>query len=255
MSRRLNPSPVILMGGGLSFWFQYKYMAKWLQEVTGRQCYIVKTLPFNWLKPFNVELGQKLKIIDATITNALHRTSAQNVILVGHSVGGVLGVIYLSNLLAPGDGLVAENHSKVAHLICLGSPFHSEKSHIPGLRNLSSMVNNAKLVECEPIVSKVTSIIGTSEIAKSEGTIRQRVNGLYYWLLSNQYETSGDGLVTMQNGVFSNHQAIYLENVTHGLIRGGIWYGHDLKTITRWWTAVVKEQYWPLTSDELALID
>tara|TARA_B100000674_G_scaffold71655_1_gene49448 strand:+ start:368 stop:955 length:588 start_codon:yes stop_codon:yes gene_type:complete len=161
---------------------------------------------------------------------ALKETKAKKIDLIGHSSGGIILRLYLSN--EPFKEVIYNGKSTTRNLITLGSPHQAIKAtalrrfvdeKYPG--NFFQNINYVSIGGKVEINSKQTSIF-TKLIAKNS-----------YKSISGNKNESGDGLVPLSSSLLKNSQQIILPDTVHGRIFGKNWYGSNSK-IREWWNQI-----------------
>ena len=161
---------------------------------------------------------------------ALKETKAKKIDLIGHSSGGIILRLYLSN--EPFKEVIYNGKSTTRNLITLGSPHQAIKAtalrrfvdeKYPG--NFFQNINYVSIGGEVEINSKQTSIL-TKLTAK-----------VSYKSISGDSNESGDGLVPLSSSLLKNSQQITLPNTVHGGIFGKNWYGSTSK-VKEWWDEI-----------------
>ena len=185
----------------------------------------------DWFKS-NSEKGWKhiLNKVRNTATLALTETKANKVDLIGHSSGGVMLRLFLSN--EPFNDETYNGKSIVENLITLGSPHQAIRAtelrkfvdeKYPG--NFFTNINYVSIGGEVEINSLETSLI-TKLIARSS-----------YKSISGNQNSTGDGLVPLSSSLLKGSQQIILTNTVHGGIFGKNWYGTPAK-VKEWWNQI-----------------
>jgi pimeloyl-ACP methyl ester carboxylesterase len=142
----------------------------------------------------------------------------EKVTLVGHSAGGVLSRLYLSD--EPFRGKIYAGIERVSTLITLGSPHHNPKrAHMR--RRVEDELPGAFYA---PRVRYV-SVAGRAIAGDREGTRRERLSGWLYGHLCGRRDVWGDGLVPVGNALLGGADHVILPGVLHAPLFGKPWYG------------------------------
>ena len=158
---------------------------------------------------------------------ALKETKAKKIDLIGHSSGGIMLRLYLSD--DPFEGVIYDGKSTTGNLITLGSPHQAVKAtamrrfvdeKYPG--NFFKNINYVSVGGEIEINTKQTSIL-TKLIARDS-----------YKSISGDRTATGDGLVPLSSSLLRNSQQIILQETVHGKIFGENWYGSSSK-VKEWW--------------------
>jgi triacylglycerol lipase len=114
--------PVILIHGlqhNVSAWFLYRWQLK------RKGFHNTYAFGYSWI---NTGVGELLVKLDGLVTEILGQLPAQRVILIGHSLGGVLARAYVEN---------PSNADKIAAVVTLGSPHQGTKMAVFALGKLA----------------------------------------------------------------------------------------------------------------------
>ena len=161
---------------------------------------------------------------------ALKETKSKKIDLIGHSSGGIMLRLYLSN--EPFKDVIYDGKSITKNLITLGSPHQAVKAtamrrfvdeKYPG--NFFKNINYVSIGGEVEINSKKTSLL-TKLIARNS-----------YQSISGDKNESGDGLVPLSSSLLKNSQRIILPETVHGGIFGDNWYGSSSK-VSEWWDQI-----------------
>ena len=161
---------------------------------------------------------------------ALKETKTKKIDLIGHSSGGIMLRLYLSD--DPFEGVIYDGKSTTGNLITLGSPHQAVKAtamrrfvdeKYPG--NFFKNINYVSVGGEIEINTKQTSIL-TKLIARDS-----------YKSISGDRTATGDGLVPLSSSLLRKSQQIILPGTVHGRIFGENWYGSSLK-VKEWWQQI-----------------
>jgi len=171
-----------------------------------------------------------LNKVSYTAALALKETNAKKVDLIGHSSGGVILRLFLSD--KPFNNEIYNGKAITKNFISLGSPhqainattlrkFVDEK--YPG--NFFKNINYVSIGGQVEISSKQTSL-ATKLIARGS-----------YKSISGDKNAIGDGLVPLPSSLLRGSQQITLPQTVHGGFFGNNWYGSPPK-VKEWWKQI-----------------
>jgi pimeloyl-ACP methyl ester carboxylesterase len=234
---------IIVIGGYNSLWPAYLRMARDLEDLSGLQAVGVPLMPWHWQSA--TRKGDATGILEklaATTLWARRRFKTDRFILVGHSAGGLIARLYLSD--RPVWGHLYPGLDHVTMLVTLGSP-HCSASR-PGWSQGSS--TNWFLVDTpNRVVPGATyadrvrywTVAGRWIQGRPSGTRReQRAFQMYRGFNGYDGGVWGDGIVPVDCAHLSGADTLVLDGVAHSARSGRAWYGGSKPTIRRWWSAV-----------------
>ena len=171
-----------------------------------------------------------LNKVNDKVALALKENKAKKIDLIGHSSGGIMLRLYLSD--EPFKDVIYDGKSNTRNLITLGSPHQAIKAtalrkfvdeKYPG--NFFKNINYISIGGKIEINTKQTSIL-TKLIARDS-----------YKSISGDKNAKGDGLVPLSSSLLINSQQIILPETVHGGIFGKNWYGSSSK-VQEWWNQI-----------------
>ena len=230
MKKKIN-NPIIILGGFLITPEAYSPAKKTIEEISGRNVYVVDVTREDWFK--SNSSGGWINILNKVknkVDFALRETKANKIDLIGHSSGGIMLRLYLAN--EPFNNEIYNGKSTANNLITLGSPHQAIKAtrlrrfvdeKYPG--NFFHNINYVSIGGEVEINSKQTSVI-TKLIARNS-----------YKSISGNKNELGDGLVPLSSSLLKNSQKIILPKTVHGGIFGNNWYGSTSK-VREWWNQI-----------------
>lgn len=230
---------IILIGGYNSFWPAYLSMARDLEDLSGLQVVGVPLLPWDWWSAGRQgDATRILQKLAQTVTWARRRFRVRRLILIGHSAGGLIARLYLSD--RPVWGQVYAGAEHVAAVVTLGSPHCSEKGAEAGWF-LSRIAN--RLAPGTPYADAVRyyAVAGRYLLGRQDGDYQQRRAFGSYRFFTGQGHLWGDGVVPVQSAVLDGAEAIVLDGVAHSRKYGAHWYGSSKAVIRRWWPQGLQE--------------
>ena len=229
-----NKQPVLILGGFLINPNSYSLLTKWLRDKEGINAYIVQVNKLEWLlTAWEFGWVNILDKVDRQAKELTELSKTKKITLIGHSSGGVMLRIYLSDKKFSGriyNGKLLSNT-----LITLGSPHQAAKA-----TKLRALVD--KLVPGSYYYKEVKyySIGGSlnlnGNIAKK---LSKRIAVNSYKSMSGFSDESGDGLVPLSSSLLKDSTKIVLKDVAHGLVFGKEWYGSK-SAIENWWKKLIK---------------
>ena len=185
----------------------------------------------DWFKS-NSEKGwvDILNKVRDTVNLALKENKSRKIDFIGHSSGGVMLRLYLSD--EPFNNEIFNGKSHTKNLITLGSPHQAVKAtalrkfvdeKYPG--NFFKNINYVSVGGDVEIKSKQISLI-TKIIARGS-----------YKSISGDKNANGDGLVPLSSSLLKGSQKIILPETVHGGIFGKNWYCTSSK-VREWWKQI-----------------
>jgi pimeloyl-ACP methyl ester carboxylesterase len=230
----MTVEPIVIFGGFLSADWVYHGLRDTLTKLTGRPVSIVNTHGPEWLgtviRPGWVGLLRKL---DRAVQAAARQSSTGKVTLIGHSAGGVLARLYLSD--RPFLGYAYRGLDRVSQLITLGSPHHNRGGLTHGGRLSHWIEHHYPGAYFAPRVTYI-SVAGKSRRGDRAGTRAERFAYDVYRDMCGSSDTWGDGLIPIESAVLHGSRAIVLDGVSHYSVFGDPWYGSET-SVPLWWLA------------------
>ena len=224
-------NPIIILGGFLITSDSYNPAKNAIENISGRNVYVVDVTRGDWFKSNSAEGWVNiLNKVKDKVALALKETKAKKIDLIGHSSGGIMLRLYLSN--ESFKDTIFNGKSTTRNLVTLGSPHQSVRAtplrrfvdeKYPG--NFFQNINYVSIGGEVVINSEQTSIL-TKLIARDS-----------YKSISGDRTATGDGLVPLSSSLLRNSQQIILPETVHGGIFGKNWYGSNSK-IREWWNQI-----------------
>jgi len=219
------------LGGFLITPEAYFPIKNFLENNCNRKVYIVDINRIDWLNSSN--LKGWINILDKvkeTVSKVFSETKAEKIDFIGHSSGGIMLRLYLSDKLFGGKKyngkLITEN------LITLGSP--NQALRATKLR---------KFVDKEypgSFFTKVNyiSIGGMVDIRSKEAYFLTRfLARRSYESISGDLNCDGDGLVPLTSSLLQGSNQVILQDTFHGGLFGEFWYGSESR-VNDWWRKI-----------------
>ncbi|MGD8485978.1 MAG: hypothetical protein PVG27_09725 [Chloroflexota bacterium] len=232
---------VVILGGFLTDAFQYRPMRRRLLEAGAERVTIAPIHWPDWGVMAVAGMGPLL-LRGARAIREARRVSRDPIIVVGHSMGGV--VARLATCETPLDGRRAALADDIGCLVTLGTP-HAFDPRIPwrhaGVRAVEHLARHCPGARFAPRTAYLS--VGSRLVPPARrAPVRTSVHLLNRVLRDLVGETAGvpgDGLVGSDRSRLGGARHVELYDILHGLIYGP-WYG-DTAAIERWWPAAVEE--------------
>jgi pimeloyl-ACP methyl ester carboxylesterase len=232
---------VVIIGGFLTEPVLYRPMRRHLLDAGAERVTIAPVHVPDWALMGLVGLGPLL-LRGARAIREARRASPDPVIVVGHSMGGLIA--RLATCETPLDGRVARVAADVGCLVTLGTPHDFE----PRIRWRHAAVRAAEHLErhCPggyfaPQTGYLT--VGSSFVRWGGRTRRRAplswLNALLRDLVGETPGVAGDGLIDARRSQLDGARHVGLDDTLHGTVYGP-WYG-DATVIQRWWPAAIEE--------------
>lgn len=227
--------PIVIMGGLLSPAFMYRDMQRAISGLAGQPVWVVDTHMYDWL-PVISQRGwlHLLLMLQRTVQQALTQTGAAHVILVGHSMGGVLGRLYLSR--EPFKGYRFNGCEHVSQLITLGSPHHI-RTGFQRERLLSRWLEERLPGAAYAPQVRYSAVAGLYIQGNAGGSFTERRAFRVYRRIWDRGAVVGDGLIPLPSALLAGAQHIILDGVHHHSLSRSAWYG-SASVIPEWWEKV-----------------
>ncbi|MEI7644139.1 MAG: lipase [Chloroflexales bacterium] len=222
--------PLVIIGGYFTGPKDFAGLARILaQPPYSYKIFVTPISRTHWAFTRDWDLRPIVRLVRATVEQALALSGADQVDILAHSVGGTLARIYLGD--APYRGEVYGGRRYVRHLIMLGTPHHSQERWT---RQSIGFVNDTYPGAFYPEV-RYTSVIGHVICGNPRGTIVERVSSSSYVTVSgpSAREAWGDGITTLECAALSGAEYLVVPGVSHSPFHGRPWYC-DREGITRW---------------------
>ncbi len=232
---------VVIIGGFITEAAQYGPMrAALLAQGAARVTIAPIHLP-DWAVMGVAGMGPLLLRGARAIREARRRSSAP-VIVVGHSMGGIIARLAMSP--QPLDGRWAGVADDVGCLVTLGTPHRFDPRLWPGhaaqraAEHLDRVSPGAFFAPTTSYLTVGSTLVPPSRRAAA-GSMLAGLDGLLRALVGETPGVAGDGLVGSDRCRLRGARHLEFDDVLHGLLYGP-WYG-DAEIIERWWPAAVAE--------------
>lgn len=176
-----------------------------------------------------VRLLQKL---EATIAESISESKCDRVVIVAHSLGGIVTRLYLS----PHSTLpfTPKFGDRIERVVTLGTP------HRRGIvRKLTVWKGLSECLsqDCMPV--PILSVIGVVDYS-SRSRLAIRTVGLRYRFHGADTSESGDGIIPVNSAIFDQRLVLTIPNARHDFRIGHPWYG-DPEIVELWWKRILAE--------------
>jgi pimeloyl-ACP methyl ester carboxylesterase len=216
---------IVVLGGFLSPAAFYSGFSTALESSSGKKVFIVDTRVSDWLQSVS-KPGWSLILdkLDITVKRAIRQSGDRKLTLIGHSQGGILARLYLSNEPFLGKSYCGLDY--IDHLITLGSP-HVNQGGIqrggPMSRWVQQQVPDAVFA---PSIH-YTSVAGKFVRGDPSGSLIERLAFRSYQEIFIDGSVCGDGIVPVDSALLPDSEQIVLDGVSHYSAIGKPWYGSE----------------------------
>lgn len=210
-------TPNIILAGYLAGATDYIPIAQKLQS-KNLSATVVPLKWWDWVPTVGGRsIAPILEKLDQTVNQELEKSGASKVNIIAHSAGGWLSRIYLGD--RPYYDKVWNARSKVAKLVCLGTPQRSlEPWSLPNLGFVNDNYPDAFYDDIEYICVAGNAVQGKKSTPKK-------------WLAYSSYELTigqgdvwGDGIIPIESAYLDGAQNMAIDGVYHSP-RSAKWYG------------------------------
>ena len=219
------------MGGFLVTSEAYFDIKNLLENHFNRKVYIVNITRIDWLNSSSVKGWVNiLDKVQETVSKVLCDTKTEKIDFIGHSSGGIMLRLYLSDQLFGGvkynGKLITEN------LITLGSPNQALRA-----TKLRKFVDNKYPGSFFNEVNYI-SVGGTVDIRSNEASLLTRfLAHKSYESIAGSPNCEGDGLVPLSSSLLVGSNQVVLQDTFHGGKFGESWYG-SASRVDQWWRKI-----------------
>jgi pimeloyl-ACP methyl ester carboxylesterase len=223
--------PVVILGGFFSTRWTYWEMQPALEKLTRQKVYVVPATRLDWAVSTSAFGWTRiLKKLDLTVKTVRLETGAKKVVLIGHSLGGVMARLYLSP--KPFCGRAYAGVEVVSSLVTLGSPHRNDRGSF-----LRRWVEKMCPGACFAPAVRYMSVAGKALLGDRGGKAEERAAYRNYELLCGQGDVWGDGRVPLCSALLEGATPVILDGVFHfSRVGGRPWYGNT-RVVRRWWEA------------------
>ncbi len=238
-------SPIILIGGFGSHWSDYRGMGKLLAKVSQRRVFLANINRLSWVVGGITDYSLLVERAHKAVMHALRETGAEQVMVVGHSAGGLVGRAYLGDKAILPNRQTYHGHERVSHLITLGSPLRAAPlAKHPGMAQVSWLEEHYPGGYYAPTVKYLT-VSGRRIEGKRDGALREREAFVNYAFISDNGAQWGDGVVPASLSRFDDVPHLEIDDLGHSP-NWGPWFGNDEGSIRQWWHVLEAGDFPPL---------
>ena len=223
MSEYFN-QPFIILGGFLINSGAYEETKVYIKSRTNNKVVIIEVNKIEWLCT-NWKFGWKIILdkVDRIVKKLSNESPTNKVTLIGHSSGGMILRLYLSDLIFNSKTFSGKDYSNC--LITLGSPNQAKRATY--LRNfVSSNLPGSFYSEDVYYISVAGELDLNGPIATNTAL---RLSKQSYRALNGNGDAIGDGLVPRDSALLSGSKQVVLKETAHGKLFGKDWYGSKNK--------------------------
>ena len=227
--------PIVILGGFLIAAEAYKPMATWLKLQGVSDVLVVPMTRWDWLLTTR-RLGWRrvLDRVDAMVKQVQHQSLSGKATLIGHSSGGVMLRLYLSNEAF--EGKVYAGSERCDRLITLGCPHQAVRA-----TPLRAMVDR-RFPGCYESGVDYVAIAGNLELCRENASALSRIGAkASYKRAINDDGFLGDGLVPVKSALLHGARSLIQNDTAHGGLFGDIWYA-STQRVDEWWNFVVNSE-------------
>jgi len=219
------------LGGFLVTSEAYFGIKNFLENHCNRKVYIVNITRIDWLN--SSSLKGWINILDKvqeTVYKVFSDTKTEKIDFIGHSSGGIILRLYLSDQLF--GGMKYNGKSITENLITLGSPHQALRAtklrkfvdkEYPG-----SYFNEVNYIS----IGGVVDIYSEKAYFLTKFLARRS-----YESISGDLKSEGDGLVPLSSSLLEGSNQVILQDTSHGGIFGEFWYGSESRVMD-WWKII-----------------
>ena len=220
------------MGGFLVTSEAYLNIKNFLENNCNRKVYIVNISRIDWLNSSSVKGWINiLDKVQETVSKVLCDTKTEKIDFIGHSSGGIMLRLYLSDQLFGGKKY--NGKSITENLITLGSP--NQALRATKLRKFVDMEYPGSFFNEVNYIS----VGGVVDIRSKEAYFLTKfLARRSYESISGDFNSEGDGLVPLSSSLLEGSNKVILPDTFHGGIFGEFWYGSKSRVMD--WCRTIK---------------
>ena len=220
--------PVVILGGFLITEEAYQPMARWLTERGVVDARVVNVSRYDWLlTSWSFGWRRILDRVDELVKQLQPKSPSNQITLIGHSSGGVMLRLYLSD--QPFEGRRYGGASRVNRLISLGSPHQAVRA-----TPLRAMVDRCFPGCHEPGVDYVAIAADLPLESTNASAFSRRSAKSSYRAIAGAVDVRGDGLVPVESALLRNARQLTLQDTAHGGLFGSTTYFTE-ERLEQWW--------------------
>ena len=227
MNKYLN-QPIIILGGFLIDSSDYSEMKVYIERESKNKVVIVNVTRIEWLCT-NWGFGWKIILdkVEKIVKELSKESSTNRVTLIGHSSGGMILRLYLSDLLFKGKRYNGKEYANF--LITLGSPNQAKRATY--LRDFVSSKLPGSFYNKEVNYISVAGELDLNGPFATKTSLR--LGKPSYRALNGDQEVVGDGLVPRDSALLIGSKQVVIKETAHGKAFGKYWYGSKNK-VAEW---------------------
>ena len=216
--------PIIILGGFLIDGSAYKEMKEYIKSRINNKVVIVPVNKIEWLST-NWSFGWKtiLDKVEKIVKELSNESSTQKVTLIGHSSGGMILRLFLSDLLFSSKIYNGKDYANC--LITLGSPNQAKRATY--LRNFVSTKLPGSFYSTDVYYVSVAGELDLNGPIATKTSLR--LSKPSYRALNGNVDVKGDGLVPIDSALLIGSKHIVIKETAHGKAFGKDWYGSKNK--------------------------
>ena len=220
--------PVVILGGFLITAEAYAPMANWLMNQGVVDAEVVSVSRYEWLlTSWAFGWRRVLDRVDEVVQRLQAKSPNGKVTLIGHSSGGVMLRLYLSD--QPFQGRTYAGAARCNRLISLGSPHQAVRA-----TPLRAMVDR-RFPGCHESGVDYVAIAGDLDLESAIASkfSRRSAKGSYRGIAGSD-DVRGDGLVPVQSALLCDARQLIQSDTAHGGFFGSTWYASPQR-LEAWW--------------------
>tara|TARA_Y100001968_G_scaffold329322_1_gene378422 strand:- start:521 stop:1222 length:702 start_codon:yes stop_codon:yes gene_type:complete len=216
--------PIVILGGFLIDGSAYEEMTEHIKSRVNNKVVIVPVNKIEWICT-NWSFGWRIILdkVEKIVTELSKESSTKKVTLIGHSSGGIILRLYLSDLLFSRKIYNGRDYANC--LITLGSPNQAKRATY--LRNfVSSKLPGSFYREDVSYISVAGELDLNGPIATKTSI---KLSKASYRALNGNKNVMGDGLVPIDSALLTGSKQVVMKETAHGKAFGKDWYGSKNK--------------------------
>ena len=220
--------PIVILGGFLIDSSSYEEMTEYIKSRSNNKVVIVPVNKIEWLST-NWSFGWKIILdkVDKIVKELLVKSPGKKVTLIGHSSGGMILRLYLSDLLFSGKIYNGKDYANC--LITLGSPNQAKRA--THLRNFVSSKLPGSFYSTDVSYISVAGELDMNGPIATKTSLR--LSRSSYRALNGNGDVIGDGLVPRDSAILIGSKQVVIKETAHGKAFGKDWYG-SIEKVEEW---------------------
>jgi len=199
----------------------------------------------DWMRAGMTDFGALHARVATAIRRAYEHAGARPILIVGHSGGGVLARLAMSD--TPYRGRLADVAGMVGCLVTLGTPHDLHLTDArwrhPGVDLCRFLAEHQPGARYAPATTYLT--VASDAVRPRPRAVRRRTrnpvklarNWFFRAVVGTPDPAGSDGVVSAAIAHLEGARQVTFHDVVHGVL-GGPWYG-DTVAVDRWWPAAV----------------